>query len=76
MDTQNRHLIERVRTLEEIAEKKRIETEDNKLTFTNAVAALHEMNSALTVRVALLERINDELRIAHEQRMKRVEATF
>ena len=76
MDTQNRLLIERVRILEENAHQKSIEAEDNKLTFTNAVAALHAMNKALTVRVALLERINDELRIAHEQRMKRAEATF
>ena len=73
MDTQNRHLIERVRILEENADKKSIETEDNKLTLTNAVAALHEMNNALTIRVALLERIAQETQ-AEEERAAEVVA--
>ena len=43
------------------------------MVFTNTVAALHAMNNALTVRVALLERITDELRIAEENVAKKNE---
>lgn len=70
MDTKNKHLQERVRILEENAEMKSVEEkkqhEDNQLVFTNTVAALHKTNSDLTGRVAVLERIEEEQRIAQE----------
>ena len=69
VNAQNKHLTERVRVLEDDANKKRVadkkQHEDNQLVFTNTVAALHEMNSALTSRVGLLERITEQQGIAH-----------
>ena len=72
MNTKNRHLKERVRVLEENAEKKCVadakQHEDNQLVFTNTVTSLESRNKALTGGVGFLERITEELRIAYEKR--------
>ena len=72
MDTQNKHLTERVRVLEGDAENKAVadkkQHEDTLLVFSNAVASLESMNEALTGRVVQLERITEEQRITYEKR--------
>ena len=81
MDTKNKHLIERVRILEQRAEEKRIgdekQLELNQTLFTKTVDSLKELNNALTVRVTTLEGIaaKEKERVAQENLAAEIKRT-